>query len=161
MKLDEEDKKLISVLQEEIPLERRPFEELGKRVGLNEEEVVERVKRMTESGILKRIAPLLYHRKAGFEVNGMVVWKVPRESEDDAGLILSEFDEVSHCYLRETTPEWKYNLYSMVHAESEEELKERVEKMAEEIEAEDHDVLRSTEELKKTSLKYFDSVISR
>ncbi len=157
MRLDDEDKKLISILQEDIPLERRPFSNIGERVGLTEEEVVERVKKMSESGVLKRLAPLLYHRKAGFEANGMVVWDVPEDREDEVGVRLSEFDEVSHCYLRETGPEWKYNLYSMVHAESEDELKETVEEMVEEIEPEDHDILKSTEELKKTSLKYFNS----
>ncbi len=157
MRLDDEDKRLISILQKDIPLERRPFSNIGERVGLTEEEVVERVKKMSESGVLKRLAPLLYHRKAGFEANGMVVWDVPEDREDEVGVRLSEFDEVSHCYLRETGPEWKYNLYSMVHAESEDELKETVEEMVEEIEPEDHDILKSTEELKKTSLKYFNS----
>jgi len=158
MRLDDEDKKLISILQEDMPLERRPFSNIGERVGLTEEEVVERVKKMSESGVLKRLAPLLYHRKAGFEANGMVVWDVHEDREDEVGVRLSEFDEVSHCYLRETGPEWKYNLYSMVHAESEEELKETVKKMVDEVEPKDHDILKSTEELKKTSLKYFNSL---
>ncbi len=157
MRLDDDDKKLISILQEDIPLERRPFSKVAERVDLSEEEVVERIRKMSEDGVMKRLAPLLYHRKAGFEANGMVVWQVPEDREDEAGLRLSGFDEVSHCYLRETGPDWKYNLYSMVHAESEDELEESVEKMAEEIEPEDHDILRSTEELKKTSLKYFNS----
>jgi len=158
MDLSEKDKKLISVLQENIPLERRPFRKIGEQVGLDEEEVVERVKKMSDNGVLKRLAPLLYHRKAGFEANGMVVWQVSEDREDEVGLKLSQYDEVSHCYLRETGPEWKYNLYSMVHAKSEDELEKRVEKMVDEIEPKDYEILRSTEELKKTSLKYFNSL---
>jgi len=158
MDLDDKDKRLISVLQENIPLERRPFRKIGEQVGLDEEEVVERVKKMSDNGVLKRLAPLLYHRKAGFEANGMVVWQVSEDREDEVGLKLSQYDEVSHCYLRETGPEWKYNLYSMVHAKSEDELEKRVEKMVDEIEPKDYEILRSTEELKKTSLKYFNSL---
>jgi len=158
MNFDDKDKRLISILQENIPLESRPFKNIGERVGLDEEEVVDRIRKMSDNGVLKRLAPLLHHRKAGFEANGMIVWQVPRDREDETGLRLSQYDEVSHCYLRETGPEWKYNLYSMVHAESEDELEHRVEEMAEEIQPEDYAILRSTEELKKTSLKYFSSL---
>ena len=158
MNLDDKDKNLISILQENIPLESRPFKKIGERVGLGEEEVVDRIRKMSDNGVLKRLAPLLHHRKAGFEANGMVVWQLPRDREDETGLRLSQYDEVSHCYLRETGPEWKYNLYSMVHAKSEDELEKRVEKMVDEIEPKDYEILRSTEELKKTSLKYFNSL---
>jgi len=155
MNLDDKDKRLISILQKDIPLESRPFKNIGEIVGLDEEEVVDKIRKMSDNGVLKRLAPLLHHRKAGFEANGMVVWQVPRDREDEAGLKLSQYDEVSHCYLRETGPEWKYNLYSMVHTVSEDELEKRVKEMAEEIQPEDYAILRSTEELKKTSLKYF------
>ena len=149
------DKKLIARLQQDIPLAPRPFKKIAEELGWREKEVLAGLEQLSRQGILKRIASLLYHRRAGFSANGMVVWQIPSSREDQVGRKLAEFPEVSHCYLRPTTFDWPYNIYAMVHARSRAELRDLVDEMAGEIEAKDYRIVISTEELKKTSLKYF------
>ncbi len=155
MSLSGDEKELLSLLQTDLPLTTRPFKRLAEKLGWTEEEVLTGLQKLADQGILKRIAPLLHHRQAGFKANGMVVWQIAREKEDEVGQRLAGFSEVSHCYLRPTTEEWPYNIFTMVHAETEEELSEIVEKMAASIDYQDYQIISSTEEFKKSSLQYF------
>jgi len=152
---DDQGRKLIASLQQDMPLVPRPFKKIADELGWQEGKVLAGLEKLSRQGILKRIAPLLYHRRAGFSANGMVVWQIPSSREDQVGRKLAEFPEVSHCYLRPTTSDWPYNIYAMVHARSRAELRDLVDEMAGEIEAKDYRIVISTEELKKTSLKYF------
>ena len=152
---DDQGRKLIACLQQDMPLVPRPFKKIADELGWQEGQVLAALEKLSRQGILKRIAPLLYHRRAGFSANGMVVWQIPSSREDQVGRKLAEFPEVSHCYLRPTTSDWPYNIYAMVHARSRAELRDLVDEMAGEIEAKDYRIVISTEELKKTSLKYF------
>ena len=152
---DDKGRKLIACLQQDMPLVPRPFKKIADELGWQEGQVLAGLEKLSRQGILKRIAPLLYHRRAGFSANGMVVWQIPSSREDQVGRKLAEFPEVSHCYLRPTTFDWPYNIYAMVHARSRAELRDLVDEMAGEIEAKDYRIVISTEELKKTSLKYF------
>ena len=152
---DDQGRKLIACLQQDMPLVPRPFKKIADELGWQEGQVLAGLEKLSRQGILKRIAPLLYHRRAGFSANGMVVWQIPSSREDQVGRKLAEFPEVSHCYLRPTTSDWPYNIYAMVHARSRAELRDLVDEMAGEIEAKDYRIVISTEELKKTSLKYF------
>lgn len=156
MPIDEVDKQIIARLQGDLPLAPRPFAELARQVGLGEDEVVERVRRLAESGVMRRFGATLRHQKSGFASNVMVAWRVPEERAGEVGRRLSQFRQVSHCYWRRPRcGDFPYNLFSMVHGTSDEEVTAVVEEMAEAVGRPEHALLFSVEELKKTSMSYF------
>jgi DNA-binding Lrp family transcriptional regulator len=80
------------------------------------------------------------------------------ESRIDAvGTIMAQFREVSHCYRRDPTPEWPYNLYTMIHGLDEQHCRSTAEKMAAKAGVQDYCLLFSRREFKKTSMTYFSS----
>ncbi|MCL1790969.1 MAG: AsnC family transcriptional regulator [Peptococcaceae bacterium] len=155
MVFDETDKKLIVELQKDLPLVSRPYAVLGERVGLSEAEVLERVTSWQESGALRRVGAALRHRAVGFVANAMIVWRVPEARIGDVGELLASLPEVTHCYERDMLPEWPYNLYTMIHAKTEDECRSLAVKLSEMTGVDDYDVLSSYAELKKSSMRYF------
>ena len=152
---DSTDKQLIAELQENLPLTSRPFAEVADNIGVEENEVLKRLKKMQAEGILRRIAPLVAQKKSGFKNNAMVVWQVPEEKCDSMGQKLATFEFISHCYRRPTTPDWPYQIFTVVHARNEEDLQAKVEQLETAIEYIDWKILRTEEKLKKASLQYF------
>ncbi|WP_457639293.1 siroheme decarboxylase subunit alpha [Persephonella sp.] len=153
--LTEKDKKIIRVTQKDIPLDREPFKIYGEILGIKEEILIERLKEYQKAGVMRRFAAILYHRKAGFKANGMTVWKVSEDRVDEIGYLLASYRAVSHCYRRTTNEKWQYNLFSMIHAQSKEELESFVKEISEEIRITDYKILYSTREFKKKRINYF------
>ncbi len=153
--LEEEDRRIISELQGDMEITSRPFARLAEKAGLAEEEVIERLQRMEEENLLRRLAPLVDQEKCGFASNAMVVWQFSEDEIDRSGEKLAGFDFVSHCYRRPTATDWPYQIFTVVHAGSEEELQNKVKKLASAVEAVRWKVLKSEEKLKKESLRYF------
>ena len=117
--LDETDKKLLNAVQLDFPLVHKPFEELGKAIGLNEDEVIRRIKRLCKEGAIRRIGPIISTKKTG-GVSTLVAMKVPEARVDEVAGIINEYDEVSHNYLRPAD----YNIWFTLSAESEERMQE-------------------------------------
>lgn len=158
MPIDDIDKRIIARLQGDLPLTSRPFAELAAEVGLSEDQVVERIQALADSGVMRRFGATLRHQKSGFASNVMVAWRVPEERAGEVGRKLASFREVSHCYWRRPRcGDFPYNLFSMVHGTSDQAVREVVEKMAEAVGRPEHALLFSVEELKKTSMRYFTS----
>lgn len=155
MDFNDVDKKLIVELQKDLPLVPRPFAELGERVGLSEAQVLERVRAWQETGALRRVGAALRHRAVGYAANAMIVWRVPGERMGEVGERFAALPEVTHCYEREVQPQWPYNLYTMVHAKTEEECLALAARLAEMVGVDEYDVLSSYAELKKSSMSYF------
>ena len=155
MSPDEIDKSIIARLQGDLPLESRPFAALARELGLAESEVVARIQALADSGTMRRFGATLRHQRSGFAANVMVAWRVPPERADQVGEVLSGFRNVSHCYHRRPCVDFPFNLFSMVHGRSEQECLDLVAEMAESVDAQEHQLLFSVEELKKTSMKYF------
>lgn len=149
------DKALIRKIQKDIPLTVDPYESIAKEIGCSKDEVLERLQKMSESGLLRRIGAILKHRDSGYPVNGMIVCQVPEEKIEEAAARLSSFPQVSHCYQRKAYPDWPYNLYAMTHGKLEEEVENVVESFILEMDIKVYDILYSTEELKKTSMVFF------
>ena len=155
MTLDEVDRKILILLQEDFPLVSRPFLEASEKLGIPEDEVIERVNAMMESGIVRRFSASIRHRKLGITANPLLAFKVPAERVEEVGEKLSAFDEVTHCYERLTVPgKWEYNVFAMVHGYDRKEVEKTVEKIAGEIGVEDYNLLYSTKEFKKTYKRY-------
>ena len=154
--MDRIDKRIIAFLQGDIPLQPRPFAGLAAELGLAEEEIVERMRRLARDKVMRRYGATLRHQLSGFSSNVMVAWRVEEEQADQVGQRLAAFRRVSHCYHRRPCPDFPYNLFSMVHGRSEDECRELVAEMARAVGVEDHALLFSRQELKKTSMAYFD-----
>ncbi len=142
-------------VQGDMPVTERPFLEIAERIGVTEESLLEILKDLTRRGIIRRFGATLYHQKSGFEANAMVAWKVDESQIEAVGEKVASFREVSHCYRRNPTTEWQYNLYTMIHAKDEASCREIARKISEQTSVNTYKVLFSRKELKKTSMKYF------
>ena len=153
---DDIDRRLVLATQEGLPLVSRPYHQLGEQLGIPASEVMDRLKRMLESGVIRRIGAVPNHYAIGYTANGMSVWDVPDVCIDELGARIGALDFVTHCYHRpRRLPDWPYNLFAMVHGGSREEVLAKVAQIAGLLGADcrTHDVLFSTQILKKTGLR--------
>ena len=148
--------RIIELLQGDLPLESRPYRELAEKLNISEAGIVLHVEKMKKSGLIRRLGAVLGHQKAGYKVNSLVAWKITDEQADEIGKKMAAYSEISHCYLREVPDDFGYNLFSMIHSQSEEENRESIRKIALETGIKDFIILKSLKELKKTSMKYID-----
>ncbi len=155
--LTEIEKKIIASIQEDMEITERPYVAIAKKLGITETELLERLKDLSRRGVIRRFGATLRHQRAGFNANAMVAWKVDENRIQEVGQKMATFDQVSHCYQRNPTPDWPYNLYTMVHADSEQTCQETARKMSRATSVQDYTLLFSREELKKTSMVYFPS----
>lgn len=155
MSFDALDRQIISALSGNISGNRRPYKDIADRLGVDEQEVLDRVRGYSESGILRRMGAMIAHRVAGVDANGMIVWDVAEEQLEEIGTRLASAPEVTHCYARPRSPEWPYRLYTMVHARTREECERVAERLAGEVGVDDYKLVFSTREFKKTSPQYF------
>jgi len=153
--IDELDKKIIGLIQGDMPLDPRPFAAMADRIGISEDEFINRIKSMIESGVIRRFGATLYHKEAGIRSNAMIAWLVPYERIEETGKTLAGFKEVSHCYQRMPQKDWKYNLYTMIHGISDDDCKAIARRMSQQAGIEEYLLLFSEKEFKKTSMEYF------
>lgn len=154
--LDPLDRALIAATQDGLPLVPDVWAEVGRKVGLSEEEVIERFARMRDAGIVRRIGAVPNHYRLGLGHNGMTVWDVADTEVDRLGALVGALDFVTHCYRRpRALPDWPYNLFAMVHGRSKDEVEEKRGIIATILA--DHlfasGILYSTRLLKKTGLR--------
>ncbi|HGY10784.1 MAG TPA: Lrp/AsnC family transcriptional regulator [Desulfobacterales bacterium] len=150
------EKKVIALLQTDIPVVKRPFLEMAEKIGITEDEFLDVLRELNDRGMIRRFGATLKHQKSGFKANAMVAWKVDEDRVEETGNIMATFQEVTHCYRRDPAPGWKYNLYTMVHASDEAECYAIVKKISEAVGEEEYELLFSREEFKKTSMTYFE-----
>lgn len=155
MTIDDIDRRILAEIQGDIPVNPRPFKVLADKLDLDENEVITRIVRLEEQGIIRRLAAVLRHRDAGYVVNAMVAWKVEPDRLDQVGESLAKFSAVSHCYDREVPLDFGYNLFSMIHARSQEELTALIQEMKKVTGISDYQVIPTIREFKKLSMKYF------
>jgi DNA-binding Lrp family transcriptional regulator len=154
--IDALDRRLIQATQAGLPLVERPYHALAGELGIKAEEVIARMHRMIEIGIVRRIGVVPNHYALGYRANGMSVWNVPDQDVSAIGRRVGALDFVSHAYHRPRHPPmWPYNLFAMVHGRSRAEVEDKVAAIAELIGPANHGhtVLYSTRILKKTGLR--------
>ena len=155
MELTGLDKEIIKALQEDFPLCEEPYKVLAERVGISEEEFLERVKDLIANKKIRKMGAVLRHREAGFKANALCAWSVPPDKLDEIAKKMSSNPAVSHCYDRTTAPSWNYNLYTMIHAKNREECEKIISELSEETGLKKPQILYSKKEWKKTGMKYF------
>ncbi|MDJ0829488.1 MAG: winged helix-turn-helix transcriptional regulator [Desulfobacterales bacterium] len=149
------EKKIIAAIQADIPVAHRPYQKIAQNLNVSEETLLEKLKDLCEKGVIRRFGATLRHQKSGYAANAMVAWKVDEHNITQVGQQFAAFKEVSHCYRRNPTLEWPYNLYTMVHAKDEESCRQTARRMAAKASVKDYNLLFSRRELKKTSMNYF------
>jgi DNA-binding Lrp family transcriptional regulator len=156
MDLNELDRRLINRLSGDLPSERRPFAALACELGVREREILERIRSYSENALLRRVAAIVAHQRAGFVANALVAWRVPEQKIAEVGETMAAFEEVSHCYERLSYPHWPYTIYTMIHGRNRDQCMEVVERIAARTGVDDYVVLFTVKEFKKQSMRYFD-----
>ena len=154
---DDHDIAVIRALQGPMAAVERPYDEAADELGIDTEDLLEHLRGMVDRKILRRVAAILFHRRAGFSANGMGVWKVPEEQIMEVGLQMASFRGISHCYQRPTYRDWPYSVFTMAHGRSKEECDAILDSIAEEcgMGPDDRATLYSSTEYKKIRLRYF------
>ena len=128
--VDEADRRLLAAIQHGLPLSSRPYAEIGARLGLSEQQVIARLQWLKEAGVIRRFGVVVRHHELGYVSNAMVVWDVPDEQASELGRCLAGFDFITLCYRRpRRLPQWRFNLYCMIHGKSREEVMAHLEWM--------------------------------
>lgn len=155
IELSEEDIATIRATQGKMPVLSEPFAPAAERLGVSQDEVLRRLESLRERGGLRRVAAILYHRRAGFSANGMGVWKVPEGEELDVGRQMAAYRGISHCYQRPTYPDWPYSIFTMAHGRSKDECDAILDSIAEATGISERATLYSSTEFKKVRMLYF------
>ncbi|HDL08527.1 MAG TPA: Lrp/AsnC family transcriptional regulator, partial [Desulfobacteraceae bacterium] len=121
--LTELEKKIISLIQGDIPVTKRPYLELANRLMISENQLLQKLKDLCNRGIIRRFGATIRHQKSGFEANAMVAWRVAEDRVDEVGKKLASYRQVTHCYRRNPSDNWPYNIYTMIHAKNEDTCK--------------------------------------
>ena len=156
MRIDAIDRQIIQATQTGLPLVAEPYQAVAEQLGLSANEVMQRMERMQQDGVIRRIAAVPNHYQLGYRYNGMTVWDVDDKFVDTLGQRVAELPFVSHCYQRPRhLPDWPYNLFAMVHGKTEQDAERQAATIAELLGdyARSHEVLYSTKILKKTGLR--------
>lgn len=154
--LDTLDHAIVRVTQAGLALVPRPYHEVARQVGGTSAQVMQRLQRMLDLGLIRRIGAVPNHYAIGYVANGMTVWDVDDLQVDALGRTLARSGLVSHCYLRARhPPHWPYNLFAMVHGHDRGEVEEKIVRMAAILGSVSRarDVLYSSRILKKTGLR--------
>jgi siroheme decarboxylase len=152
---DERDVAVIRATQGDLPVVPEPYAPAAAALGMSVSELLEHMTGMRERGLLRRVAAILYHRRAGFSANGMGVWQVPPEEIETIGPRMASFRGISHCYQRPTYADWPYSVFTMAHGRSKAECDAVLDAIAHDTGIEERATLYSSTEFKKIRLLYF------
>ena len=154
---DDTDIAVIRALQGPMEVKDRPYDAAAGEAGMSTEVFLDHLAGMIERKLLRRVAAILYHRRAGFSANGMGVWRVPEDKVLEVGARMAAVRGVSHCYQRPTYADWPYSVFTMAHGRSKEECDAILDRIADEhdLHGSDRAVLYSSTEFKKIRLHYF------
>jgi DNA-binding Lrp family transcriptional regulator len=155
IELSDLDYAVIRNLQGDMPVISEPYGPAAEAIGITQEELLTHLESMQERKALRRVAAILFHRRAGFSANGMGVWNVPEERIMEVAPMMASFRGISHCYQRPTYEDWPYSVFTMAHGRSKEECDAILDSIAEESGIEDRRTLYSSTEFKKIRLLYF------
>jgi DNA-binding Lrp family transcriptional regulator len=152
---DEFDQAVIRALQGDMPVIAEPYAPAAAQLGIAQEDLLAHLRQMQERRLLRRVAAILFHRRAGFSANGMGVWKVPDDRILELGMRMASFRGISHCYERPTYADWPYSVFTMAHGRSKEECDAILDSIADDTGISERTTLYSSTEFKKIRLLYF------
>jgi DNA-binding Lrp family transcriptional regulator len=159
--LSKRDKQIIAAIQGDIPVCEQPYEKMARQIGISEQEFCEHLKLLNDRGIIRRFGATLKHQKSGYTSNAMVAWIVHESQISSVGQMMADSPHISHCYRRNPTEDWPYNLYTMVHGRSDSDCKAIALDLSQRTDVTQYEILFSQRELKKTSMKYYPDLVPR
>ena len=159
--LSEEDIATVRATQGPMPVVSEPYAPAAAKLGVPVETVLERLESLKQRGGLRRVAAILFHRRAGFSANGMGVWAVPEADILETGKRMAAFRGISHCYQRPTYADWPYSVFTMAHGRSKEECDAILDSIAEATGIGERATLYSSTEFKKVRMLYFTDAFAR
>jgi siroheme decarboxylase len=155
IELSDMDYAVIRALQGDMPVVPEPYAPAAAEIGVSTGELLEHLESMKERKALRRVAAILFHRRAGFSANGMGVWNIPEERIMELAPQMAAFRGISHCYQRPTYEDWPFSVFTMAHGRSKEECDAILESIADFSGIHDRRTLYSSTEFKKIRLLYF------
>jgi DNA-binding Lrp family transcriptional regulator len=158
---DDFDVAVITALQGDMPVTAEPYAQAAQALGVGQDALLAHLRGMQERGLLRRVAAILFHRRAGFSANGMGVWKVPQERILQTGKQMAAVRGISHCYQRPTYPDWPYSVFTMAHGRSKQECDAILDSIAQSTGIQERATLYSSTEFKKIRLLYFTDEFKR
>jgi len=160
MVLNEQDRELIAAIQGGLPLVAKPYSAIAAQLGLTEKEVTARLQQLQAAGLIKRMGVVVRHRALGYRANAMVVWDIPDAEVERIGTLLADETCVTLCYQRpRRLPEWRYNLFCMIHGRERDSVLRRLEQIValHGLEKIPHTVLFSGRSFKQRGAHYIES----
>ena len=151
------EKALIEAISKGLPLVSRPYAQIAEQIGSSEAEVMAGIQRIAQRGDIKRFGVVVRHRKLGYRANGMVVWDIPDNHVAELGHCIGRNSFVTLCYQRpRRLPEWRYNLFSMIHGQDRNAVIEQVNFIVEQCGLQEiaHEVLFSGRCFKQRGANY-------
>jgi DNA-binding Lrp family transcriptional regulator len=158
---DDLDVAVIRALQGDMPVAAEPYAPAAAELGMPQERLLDHLRGMRERRLLRRVAAILYHRRAGFSANGMGVWKVPEDRIMELAPRMAAVRGISHCYQRPTYADWPYSVFTMAHGRSKDECDAILDSIAADTGIEERSTLYSSTEFKKIRLLYFTDEFKR
>ena len=153
---DDVDIAVVRATQGDLPIVSEPYADAARALGMPAQRLLEHLNGMVERRVLRRVAAILFHRRAGFSANGMGVWRVPDDKIAEYGPRMAAFRGISHCYERPTYEDWRYQIFTMAHGRSKEECDAILDAIAAELpDIQERATLYSSTEFKKVRLLYF------
>jgi siroheme decarboxylase len=153
---DDVDIAVVRATQGDLPIVSEPYADAARALGMPVQRLLEHLNGMVERRVLRRVAAILFHRRAGFSANGMGVWRVPDDKIAEYGPRMAAFRGISHCYERPTYEDWRYQIFTMAHGRSKEECDAILDAIAAELpDIQERATLYSSTEFKKVRLLYF------
>lgn len=155
--LSNQDRALIKIVQNGLPIVSRPYAEIARQLATTEQDVIQRLQKLIDDGVIKRYGVVVRHRELGYKANGMVVWDVPDDQVSRLGSCIGRFSCVTLSYRRpRRLPHWPYNLFTMVHGRDRDEVKQKVAEIVEScgLQNIEHTILFSTRRFKQRGASY-------
>ena len=148
------ERRILGVLQQSLPKSRTPYKDMAQRIDIEVSHLLTVLGDWKKQGKLRRIGAIVNHLKVGSGAGAMVLWQVERECIIEIGQIFAGFKEVSHAYERQTAESWPYNIYTMVHGKSAEDVQQVIKRMSQACGVSNYRVLVTEKELKKVPPAY-------
>ena len=151
--LDDTDRAILALAQGDLPIEERPFDVWADQLGMEVHELLGRLNKLKEQGIIRDIKAILRHKHVGLSSGAMVAWAVPADRVEEIGYKIAGSEWVTHCYERPAFGE--YTVFSMVHGRSDDDVMQVLKEISAAVGIDRYKVFWSVQELKKSSMKYF------
>jgi len=150
------DRQLLQLLSRGLPVTVEPYQWLAEQLACSEQEVILRIRHWLDAGVIKRLGTIVNHHKLGYRTNGMVVWNFADDQVENWGERFAEESAVTLCYQRpRRLPQWRFNLFTMIHGQSREEVIQKLNAIVERHQLHDahYEILFSTRQFKQKGAK--------